>query len=313
MSIKSLFDLLDPSSSSPEASPVPTSRARDGAWDSSEESAVPYGWKCSGSSAWRDRLSSSLRTFLLSELAGSTPFFMAWRRRVTPRGRWWWVLGRSGLRSEETGSGSLEWPTITLCGNHNHKGASRSSGDGLTTAVLEWPTITAEPYGSNQGGGMGPDGQPKRASPEGCAREWSGPRASERENRGMNATPSQLAGKHGWNLAAEVADGRPVKEWPGPTARDWRSTGASAETHDRNSRPLSEVVGPDGRRGGERSSTPGSPPEPLPSLNASWVESLQGAPPGWTELPDEVARELYKTRSPENGRRATSGGVTGSA
>ena len=32
------------------------------------------------------------------------------------------------------------WPTPTVCGNYNRKGASATSGDGLATAVQKWPT-----------------------------------------------------------------------------------------------------------------------------------------------------------------------------
>jgi len=35
------------------------------------------------------------------------------------------------------------WPTPTVCGNHNRKGLSKTSGDGLATAVKKWPTPTA--------------------------------------------------------------------------------------------------------------------------------------------------------------------------
>ena len=35
------------------------------------------------------------------------------------------------------------WPTPTVCGNYNRKGASKTSGDGLATAVAKWPTPTA--------------------------------------------------------------------------------------------------------------------------------------------------------------------------
>ena len=35
------------------------------------------------------------------------------------------------------------WPTPTVCGNHNRKGASATSGDGLATAVKKFPTPTA--------------------------------------------------------------------------------------------------------------------------------------------------------------------------
>ena len=35
------------------------------------------------------------------------------------------------------------WPTPTVCGNYNRKGASKTSGDGLATAVRMWPTPCA--------------------------------------------------------------------------------------------------------------------------------------------------------------------------
>ena len=43
-------------------------------------------------------------------------------------------------RISETESGS--WPTLTVCGNYNRKGLSKTSGDGLATAVKKWPTPT---------------------------------------------------------------------------------------------------------------------------------------------------------------------------
>jgi len=40
------------------------------------------------------------------------------------------------------------WPTPTVCGNYNRKGASATSGDGLATIVQQrtWPTATATAY-----------------------------------------------------------------------------------------------------------------------------------------------------------------------
>ena len=40
------------------------------------------------------------------------------------------------------------WPTPTVCGNNNRKGASATSGDGLATVVAQrtWPTATATAY-----------------------------------------------------------------------------------------------------------------------------------------------------------------------
>ena len=40
------------------------------------------------------------------------------------------------------------WPTPTVCGNYNRKGASLTSGDGLATAVLKCATPTARDWKS---------------------------------------------------------------------------------------------------------------------------------------------------------------------
>jgi len=45
---------------------------------------------------------------------------------------------------KETDGGSL--PTLTICGNYNRKGVSKTSGDGLITALLKrrkFPTLNA--------------------------------------------------------------------------------------------------------------------------------------------------------------------------
>lgn len=52
--------------------------------------------------------------------------------------------GKWNSRGEPKLSAEVKlWPTPTVCGNYNRKGASRSSGDGLATAVKMWPTPTA--------------------------------------------------------------------------------------------------------------------------------------------------------------------------
>lgn len=106
-----------------------------------------------------------------------------------------------------------EWPTPTVSGNHNRKGASPESGDGLATAVQ---------------------------------------------------------GRQLWATATATA-----------TARDSRSGKASAETHARNARPLSEQVGD--------------------LLNPAWVELLMGFPPGWTAGVPAVAKP--STRRSRRARR----------
>lgn len=42
------------------------------------------------------------------------------------------------------------WPTPTVCGNYNRKGASATSGDGLATAVKMWPTPTPTAHNAKE-------------------------------------------------------------------------------------------------------------------------------------------------------------------
>lgn len=68
--------------------------------------------------------------------------------------------------------------------------------------------------------------------------------------------------------------------WATPTARDWRSGKASAATHAKNSRPLSEQVGG--------------------NLNPMWVEWLQNWPTGWTAL-EPLAMAGFLLRQSQHG------------
>lgn len=52
----------------------------------------------------------------------------------------------AGLRQR----GERMWPTQTVCGNYNRKGASATSGDGLATAVLKCATPTARDWRSGK-------------------------------------------------------------------------------------------------------------------------------------------------------------------
>ena len=63
-----------------------------------------------------------------------------------------WGMTRSGsvyrhptAERPISATGAGLWPTPTVCGNYNRKGASATSGDGLATVVTQrtWPTATA--------------------------------------------------------------------------------------------------------------------------------------------------------------------------
>jgi hypothetical protein len=49
---------------------------------------------------------------------------------------------RGGNRKHELGLDrqAKQWPTASVTGNHNRKGVSATSGDGLSTAAKQWPT-----------------------------------------------------------------------------------------------------------------------------------------------------------------------------
>ena len=51
----------------------------------------------------------------------------------------WEEMSAMAYRASEKKK-AMYWPTPTVCGNYNRKGASASSGDGLATAVAKFPT-----------------------------------------------------------------------------------------------------------------------------------------------------------------------------
>jgi hypothetical protein len=82
------------------------------------------------------------------------------------------------------------WPTPTVCGNYNKKGLSKTSGDGLATAVAKWPTPQAS------------DNRPRATA---------------------NSTVRRM--ELGKQISLEAA----VKFWPTPTAHNAKEGGYPAE------------------------------------------------------------------------------------
>ena len=97
------------------------------------------------------------------------------------------------------------WPTATVHANHNRKGASENSGDGLATAVKTialglWPTATARDHKSPQASQATMD---RNARPlnEVVFAMWSTIRASDGEKGG----PNQSFGAGGSPLPSQVS------------------------------------------------------------------------------------------------------------
>jgi hypothetical protein len=94
---------------------------------------------------WYDHESSSWKTWQQSFITGWEQFLGTWPSEGLMLDGV--VYGRLTLEqaTEEIDGGSL-LPTPTVCGNHNKVGASKTSGDGLVTALLkrqEFPTPNA--------------------------------------------------------------------------------------------------------------------------------------------------------------------------
>lgn len=158
--------------------PVRTSASQAGAQASAaNDPGCGPTWR--GSLARFDPDSSSWRTVQPSLLGGLDEYSVTWPRSgMTADGQCWelpmlarptketgyglWVptpiatewkdgCGKLGNRTpEKAAKAGLKltefaklWPTPTVCGNYNRKGASVTSGDGLATAVKKFPTPTA--------------------------------------------------------------------------------------------------------------------------------------------------------------------------
>ena len=118
------------------------SRAKTLAWPEKAQALTAPSQECGGT--WRGSLARfdpstfSWRTAqpsLLEDLGESS---VIWPRSGMTAGGQCWALPMLGRRIKGTDSGL--WPTITVCGNYNRKGASATSGDGLITALKTWPT-----------------------------------------------------------------------------------------------------------------------------------------------------------------------------
>jgi hypothetical protein len=116
--------------------------------------------------------------------------------------------------------------------------------------------------------------------------DWPPTRASENENRQTKATPSQLAGKHGWSLGAAVNH-----LWATPTVNDAQNATAPPSQSERNSEALAVQSGA----------------TVAFALSPAWVSALMGFPAGWTITDGHpVAAKRSTSGSPRARRRVSS-------
>lgn len=112
--------------------------------DQEREPAAVFTGKSCESLAWLDRDTSSWKTYQQSLVTDWESFSQTWPRWGLMLDGVVYRLPVSEPATLETDGGSL--PTLTICGNYNRKGASKTSGDGLITALLKrrrFPTLNA--------------------------------------------------------------------------------------------------------------------------------------------------------------------------
>ena len=154
------------------------------------------------------------------------------------------------------------WPTPTVHGNTNKPVPGTKAGFGLGSAVKAaevgmFPTPCAQNHRIGMPDRYGPGQRRSMLNDAVAAMMWRTPLAADA--RGSSGVPKD--GK-----TVQLVD--QVRMWPTPLNRDYRYPPASSYED----------------RGG------GAKGEQLPyavggALNPTWVEWLQGFPPGWTELP----------------------------
>jgi len=167
----------------------------------SQESVAECGDTWRGSLARFDHDTSSWKTAQHSLLEDSELSSVTWPRSGMTADGQCWELPTLARRTSATDSGL--WPTPTVCGNYNRKGASATSGDGLATAVNRWPTPNA--------------GDSKQT---GNVANWER-RQVDKAAQGINLQQSLTVA---------------VNRWPTPTARIHKGGGNSMTRKDGKSR-----------------------------------------------------------------------------
>ena len=242
--------------------PAKTSAPPERAEESKTANAPASGWKWPGSSAKYDPASASWKTRQCSLLGDSEEFSGTWPRWGTMRNGECWERQMWERRTSGTEYGL--WPTVTVCGNYNRKGASANSGDGLATAVKMWPTPTKS---DGEGG-------------PGCSGRAGG--LNLRTAVALLPTPTATNTKAVHMRGADKGKARQARSYlPTPTVNDAKNSTLppSQVEHDN----LPGYLLRDGEKSGGQ-------------LSPMWVEWLMGWPLGWTDCAVSATGKSHSAR-----------------
>ena len=142
-----------------------------------------------------DRASSSLKTAHASE-PGDGMWLLGNFWRVDTPGATESLARLMSVRPIKGIDGGALLPTLTVCGNWNRKGASKTSGDGLITRLKMMPTLCARDARTVAGAQP-----PKRAQTSGLPLAWSlGKDLEPIARRGLRLSPMWAAWYMGWPM-----------------------------------------------------------------------------------------------------------------
>ena len=184
------------------------------------------------------------------------------------------------------------WATPNVCGNHNRKGVSKTSGDGLSTQVKNWATPQSRDYkgarrklsedGKNRsqttGETFGKDlNQQVKNWPTATTRDWKDTNSTVPPSRAnpSKQTLGQRVAHVGLQDQANLnTNGKSQESWPTPRANKVHPEITEENREhlaNRNKANLEEdIAGHCGKATGK--------------LNPNWVEHLMGLTVGWTDL-----------------------------
>lgn len=165
------------------------------------------------------------------------------------------LTGQSDKGKRQVGlHNAVTWPTASVTGNHNRKGASKTSGDGLSTAVKAnvWPTPQASEYkGQSQRGQHSPEDRLTN-----MVMLTDGPQAPA-----SLSTSGKSQGQRLWST--------PQSDYPSDDVTKMTLSPAGKATRTDNGRMVQTSLTV--QLGVQRN-----------RLNSAWVEQLMGLPVGWT-------------------------------
>jgi hypothetical protein len=226
------------------AEDIPASLSVPQASNKVKKTRAISGRKCAESFEKHAPVGSLPRMFADMLASVSTPLPHNWKMTASPSGRLLFQLAPSALPTEGTDSGFWPtiratdgerggrgdliqavrgnpnshyrlWPTPTVNGNHNQKGLSEKSGDGLATAVKLWPTPHANcstGASNTQQGGV---------NLQTAVKMWPTPRASEHKGCGPLGSPSHQHWLEKHYLHAHVQEKEQATGQLNPQWVDW--------------------------------------------------------------------------------------------